>query len=196
MRIHAEIASLPADRDGIADDDLVTGPVWAHLQGVEMSTFNSMLTRARVHRRHDAEHPGEKPQAVPGDIPDPDEYAGRTPMWRMGTYRAWEARRPGKASNRGKSGAGSRGGRGTGRPVRLPIECPHCHREITEADVEEFEGKRRAAYAELRDSGVSAAEAAGRLEMREARARQAEFDWRRQGKAPLEVADGRKALGA
>lgn len=196
MRIHTQVAELPASRDEIADGDLIGAAVWAHLQNVEMSTFHSQLSRSRRHRLHDAAHPGEKPQSVPGDIPDPDQPAGRTPLWLMSTYRAWEGQRPGQSSSRGKTGAGSRGGRGANAQVRLPLQCPHCRHEITEADVEAAEGKLRESYAGLRGSGVSAAEARRRLELGAVRAKSLEMAWRGSRRGPLEAREDRKAVGA
>jgi hypothetical protein len=54
----------------------------------------------------------------------------------MKTFREWMKRRPGKNSSLGKAGGpGSRGGQGARKQVRLPIECPHCHHEITAEDM-------------------------------------------------------------
>jgi len=200
MGVLNDLADIPADRARIADTDLITPVVWAALQGVELSTFYSMNARSRAHRRHDAEHPDAKRQVVPGDIPPEDETAGQTPMWYMSTYRAWWAQRPGQASARGKAGAqGSRGGRGPGRQVRLPIECPHCHTEITGEELDAAEAALRERYTGLRDAGVAAKQAAAELRLSEQRARSLEMSWRRTGRggaAAVEAATRRRAVTA
>ncbi len=39
---------------------------------------------------------------VRGDIPQPDEYVGRTPMWTVETIERWEANRPGRGVGGGR----------------------------------------------------------------------------------------------
>jgi hypothetical protein len=134
---------VPADRDQIPGDALITSAVWAHLQGVSLEgTFYPQLTKSRRHRRHDADHPDEPKEERPGDIPEADGRVGKSPVWYMRTYRKWDGGRPGQASSIGKGGgAGSRGGQGPRKQVRLPIECPHCHTEITETDLRQASGR-------------------------------------------------------
>jgi predicted DNA-binding transcriptional regulator AlpA len=38
-----------------------------------------------------------------GDIPEPDEYAGRTPLWREETITEWLASRPGQGWRAGQT---------------------------------------------------------------------------------------------
>jgi predicted DNA-binding transcriptional regulator AlpA len=38
-----------------------------------------------------------------GDIPEPDEYAGRTPLWAVVSIEKWEAERPGHGWRKGKT---------------------------------------------------------------------------------------------
>jgi hypothetical protein len=130
-------AEVPADRDQIPGDALITNAVWAHFQGVSLEgTFYAQLTKSRRNRRHDAAHPEEPKWERPGDIPEADGKIGKTPVWYMQTYRDWDKRRPGQASSIGKGGGtGSRGGEGARKQVRLPIECPHCHHKITATDL-------------------------------------------------------------
>jgi predicted site-specific integrase-resolvase len=44
---------------------------------------------------------------VRGDIPPPDEYAGRTPLWRKETIATWLASRPGQGWRARQSAEGS-----------------------------------------------------------------------------------------
>lgn len=41
---------------------------------------------------------------VRGDIPVPDEYVGRTPLWAVASVERWEQERPGHGWRRGSSG--------------------------------------------------------------------------------------------
>jgi hypothetical protein len=208
MDILTDPEKIPADRSQIPDEALIGTEVWAALQGVTMNTFYSQLSRSRAHRKHDAEHPGEEPAVRPGDIPERDDRAGNAPLWRMRTYRQWEKSRPGKASSLGKAGGpGSRGGRGAGKVVRLPVQCPHCHHEITAADMDAAaaaEAEKRAEFAQLRESKVPVAEAAARLKLTEGVGRSWEMARRRAGSQALPeavrerkpAARRRRAVGA
>lgn len=175
MGILTDPGKVPADRAAIPDDDLIGTEVWAVLQGITMKTFYGQRSRSQANRRNDA--------ARPGDMPDADEHAGNAPLWYMRTYRAWEKRRPGKSSSLGKAGRGVRGGQGAGKPVRLPVECPHCKHQITAADLEAAEAGNRAKFAKLRESGVPAADAAARLGLDESVARSWEMARRRAGRS-------------
>ena len=42
---------------------------------------------------------------VRGDIPDPDEYVGRTPLWKETTIAAWLEARPGHGWRKGRTSA-------------------------------------------------------------------------------------------
>lgn len=42
---------------------------------------------------------------IRGDIPEPDDHAGRTPLWRKTTINEWLAGRPGHGWRRGQSKA-------------------------------------------------------------------------------------------
>jgi hypothetical protein len=208
MGILTDPAKIPADRSKIPDDDLIGTEVWAALQGVTMNTFYGQLSRSRAHRKHDAGHPDEESAVRPGDMPESDERAGNAPLWYMRTYRAWEKQRPGQASSLGKTGRGSRGGRGADKVVRLPIECPHCHHEITGADLDaaaEQEAGKRAEFARLREGKVPVAEAAAWLGLAETAARSWEMARRRAGGQALPeavrerrpaAATRRRAVGA
>jgi hypothetical protein len=128
MDVITEPAELPADVASIPDDTQIGPAVWAKLQGVALSTVYRNNTLAGKNRA------AEKPK--PGDMPAPVRHIGQTPVWPIGgdgSYRAWEASRPGK-------------GAGAGRPrnpdgpkprerATLPINCPHCHHDITAADL-------------------------------------------------------------
>lgn len=125
MDIIPDPAALPEDRAAIPDDTLITPSVWAELQGV---THGTVTHNKALHDRRRG-----TPDARPGDMPPASPHRiGQTPTWTMGAYRAWDASRPGK-------------GTGAGRPVTrteprtrvsLPISCPHCHHDITKADLE------------------------------------------------------------
>ena len=118
-------AGLPADHSVLDGDTLIGPAVWAVLQGVQLSTV--YRSTGLANKRRAAGTP------KPGDMPEPAKMAGQTPLWTVSAYREWEVSRPGR-------------GAGSGRPrkhdgprmrprVDLPVECPHCHREITEADL-------------------------------------------------------------
>jgi hypothetical protein len=196
VSILTDVAKLPRDPRRIKDDDLIGVRVFARLLGVQVTTFQAELTRTRARRRHDQDHPDEPRQAGRSgrDVPEPDEYAGRTPLWRMATFREFQKNRPGQSATVGKTGPGSRGGRGTGSQVRLPIACPHCHHEITQAQLEAAEAKQRAEFARLRAERVPAADAAARVGISADAARSWEMARRRAGGgAVLEAADSEGA---
>jgi hypothetical protein len=199
MDILTDPAKIPADPAQIPGDCLIGTEVWAALQGVEMSTFYSQRTRSTAHRRHDAQQPQEPSQVRPGDMPEADEKSGNAPLWRMRTYRAWEEQRPGKASSLGKAGGpGSRGGQGAGKVVRLPVQCPHCHHEITGAQLAaaaEQEAGKRAEFARLREEKVPVTEAAAQLGIGEGTARSWEMARRRAGRSTLPEAVERRPEG-
>jgi hypothetical protein len=129
MDMITDPGKLPADRKTIADDTLINQAVWAALQGVELGTVYSNTTRSNKRRA------AGNPKA--GDMPAADETAGQTPMWRMSSYRRWEAARPGMGAGAGRPRGSARGsGPRVRRPrVELPISCPHCKHEITAADL-------------------------------------------------------------
>lgn len=125
MDVITDPAELPADVAAIPDDTQVGPQVWAALQGVELSTVyrnNTLASKRRVSGTVKA-----------GDMPEPARHIGQTPVWAMSAYRAWQAARPGK-------GAGAGRPRRPGGPAKrerasLPLECPHCHKEITAAQL-------------------------------------------------------------
>ncbi len=39
---------------------------------------------------------------VRGDLPEPDEHVGRTPLWKIDSIEAWEASRPGRGWRKGQ----------------------------------------------------------------------------------------------
>lgn len=41
-----------------------------------------------------------------GDIPQPDEYVGRTPLWKETSIETWLAERPGQGWRKGKTKTG------------------------------------------------------------------------------------------
>ncbi|MCA4741560.1 hypothetical protein H8Z64_23990 [Mycobacterium avium subsp. hominissuis] len=62
-----------------------------------------------MQRRANRRRAAGKPR--PGDLPEPDHFFGRTPVWRLSTITQWQAARPGQ-------GAG--GGRPTPKPKPKP----------------------------------------------------------------------------
>lgn len=56
--------------------------------GVEVTTVRQYLKAARARRAAGEERPG--------DMPEPDEILGRTPVWKPETIEKWLERRPGK----------------------------------------------------------------------------------------------------
>jgi hypothetical protein len=40
---------------------------------------------------------------VRGDIPAPDEYVGRTPLWKVESIERWESERPGHGWRKGRT---------------------------------------------------------------------------------------------
>lgn len=141
---------LPENRDEIPGSAFITLAVWAALQGVEYMTVvrqRAVAGRRRAEQdRHSkavseweaAGRQGPEPQVRkppglprPWDMPAEDKRAQQTPLYLMSTYRTWDSGRP-----FGSFG----GGRPKGIPqkrskVWLPIDCPHCHHEITSDDL-------------------------------------------------------------
>lgn len=67
------------------------------------------LTYMTVRGYHShAEQRRQRGTSRPGDLPPPDAYFGRTPVWRVSTIDRWNARRPGR-------------GVGGGRPRKDPL---------------------------------------------------------------------------
>lgn len=70
----------------------------------------------------------------PGDMPAEDTKLGPSPLWKMSTYRAWEASRPGKGAGSGRR----KGVKMKPKPpkrLELPAPCPHCGHDITGQDI-------------------------------------------------------------
>lgn len=156
--------AIPANVDEIPDGTFINVKVWAALQGVQEATVYSVLTRSARRRaekeRYDkavaayqeAAAAGRAPKTapevrkppglpLPGDMPPHDDKVGRVSVYKMSTYRQWHARRPGQAAGAGRP-------RGIPRAranIKLPIDCPHCHQEITPEDM--LEAARAAATA-------------------------------------------------
>jgi hypothetical protein len=175
---------VPADRSVVPDTDVITIDVWARLQGVSKVTAQSNLSKSNKRR--------EAGEPRPGDMPEPDDRVGQTPVYLMGTYRAWEAARPGRSG--GTTGTGSRGGQGAGKRVRLPLECPHCHHQVTEADLEAL-ASLRAKFTEARETGATVADAAKAAGISPETARSWEFARRGAGRrGPLTAVGERHAI--
>lgn len=123
-------AEVPADRDSIPDDALISLDVWALLQGVKKTTAEANRSRHNARRG--------TPQARAGDMPEETTTLGRKPFWRMATYREWEAARPGKGAGAGrpKGTGGTRIARAP-RTLQLPGTCPHCGDTIRLKDLPE-----------------------------------------------------------
>jgi hypothetical protein len=68
-------------------------------------------------------------------MPAEDETIGRRPYWRMGTYREWQAARPGKGAGAGRPPGSKTRKAKAPTVVELPICCPHCSREIRGMDL-------------------------------------------------------------
>ena len=62
--------------------------------GVSVDSIRVYHQRATKNRRLEAERPG--------DLPEPDETFGRSPVWRRSTIRAWIERRPGRGTGGGR----------------------------------------------------------------------------------------------
>jgi len=125
MDIITDPAKLPADRAKLPGDTLIGPAVWAALQRVELATVYRNHTLAGQRRTQGT--------TKRGDMPAPVQVIGQTPVWTVADYRAWAAARPGR-------GAGAGRPRRDGPPpvrqrVGLPVACPHCHHEITAADL-------------------------------------------------------------
>lgn len=60
-------------------------------------TYNSARTyhgRAEINRK--------KEDPKPGDLPPPDRYFGRSPVWKPATIRKWLSNRPGRGAGGGR----------------------------------------------------------------------------------------------
>lgn len=57
--------------------------------------MDGYLTSAQLADRIGVKHGSIHRYRVRGDIPEPDEYAGRTPLWKVTTIERWEGMRPG-----------------------------------------------------------------------------------------------------
>jgi len=150
MELISRAEDLPADREAVPGETLISSEVWAALQGVSAQTVRSNKVRADARRRKQAAvDAGELDAAglaarelpLPGDMPPQDDKFGGSPGWYMSTYRAWEQARPGKG--RGPRPGRARAAKGRRARVELPVVCPHCHASITEADLADRLGRSR-----------------------------------------------------
>lgn len=119
---------IPKDRKTIPDDAFINIRVWAALQGVKVGSVHRNRTAAEARRKAGESRPGDMPPAA-----EKETQTLGFPVWSMASYRAWEKNRPGKGA-----GAGRPKGSGKNLPpnvVRLPVDCPHCGKEITRYDV-------------------------------------------------------------
>jgi predicted DNA-binding transcriptional regulator AlpA len=66
----------------------------AKMLGVAYNTVRYYLQQARANR-----HAGTP---KPGDLPEPDRFFGRSPVWRRSTIEAWVPLRPGKGVGGGR----------------------------------------------------------------------------------------------
>jgi len=70
----------------------------AEFAGVTYATMRGYHGHAQQ-RRAD---PVENGPPLRGDLPAPDAYFGRTPVWRVSTARRWLSKRPGQGSGGGR----------------------------------------------------------------------------------------------
>ncbi len=127
---------VPTDRSSIPPEALVGLDAWAVLQGVSKATVESNRSRHNARR-------GTSEERL-GDMPEEDVTLGNSPFWRMQTYRAWEASRPGKGTGAGrKAGSGGAYTKRAPTTLRIPGECPHCGTRVRAKDLPADPGGKR-----------------------------------------------------
>lgn len=65
--------------------------------------MKGFLTSEEVAQRLGIQRSSVHRYRVRGDIPEPDDYAGRTPLWAEASFTAWLNERPGHGWRKGKT---------------------------------------------------------------------------------------------
>lgn len=71
--------------------------------GVQPQTVRAYHAKAEQRRRQN--------DVKPGDMPPPDQYYGRTPVWKQSTVDRWHRKRPGQGAGGGRPWHKERSGR-------------------------------------------------------------------------------------
>jgi hypothetical protein len=77
--------------------DLLDYEELAEYIGVGLESIRAYNARA-VHHRKLAARTGDPNHVRPGDLPEPDRYAGQSPLWFRSTIDAWNKNRPGRGN--------------------------------------------------------------------------------------------------
>ncbi len=86
--------ALPANVKGMTTPTLLDLRAAAELVGVSYRTMRNYHQTAERNRRQ-----GE---VRPGDLPEPDDTFGRSPVWKRQTITAWKRHRPGRGAGGGR----------------------------------------------------------------------------------------------
>ena len=78
-------------------DDLLDYEELAEFLGIGIESARAYQARA-VHHRKLAAKFNDASYIRPGDLPEPDRYAGQSPLWFRSTIEKWNAARPGRGN--------------------------------------------------------------------------------------------------
>jgi hypothetical protein len=78
-------------------DDLLDYEELAEYLGIGIESARAYQSRAVQHRKM-AARTGDPSHIRPGDLPEPDRYAGQSPLWFRSTIDRWNANRPGRGN--------------------------------------------------------------------------------------------------
>lgn len=75
----------------------------SHLQAIFWGMIPGYLTSADIAERLGVKIETVRQYKLRGDLPPPDDYVGRSPVWKDETIQAWERERPGLDWRKGRS---------------------------------------------------------------------------------------------
>jgi hypothetical protein len=78
-------------------DDLLDYEELADYIDVTLESARAYNARATHHRKK-AALTGDPSHIRPGDLPEPDRYAGQSPLWFRSTIDEWQKHRPGRGN--------------------------------------------------------------------------------------------------
>jgi hypothetical protein len=89
--------------EGLAPNELIDFRGVADMANIQLSSARAYHSSAKF-RRKEADRTGNKKLVRPGDLPEPDDQHGQSPVWRVKTIRKWLEDRPGQGVYKGRHG--------------------------------------------------------------------------------------------